>query len=153
MWRCQNNQCTCSTTTSITNSDKQHFLTHIIQTSIIQSNKCSFSHQNTRHTTNQISLNLYVCLYLREQQLHQKRIKQKRGRPTTSREAPNRARARRGQGQMCRHSWGEVLSHQAQSETELSESEHARFRGLAPRANCFAAGRRDIAYSVKKSDD
>ena len=44
----------------------------------------------------------------------------------------------------------EVLSHQAQSETELPKSEHTRFRGLAARANFLAADRPDIVYSAKE---
>ena len=42
-----------------------------------------------------------------------------------------------------------VLSHQVQSETDLLESEHTRFRGLAARANFVAADRPDIVYSAK----
>ena len=41
-----------------------------------------------------------------------------------------------------------VLSHQAQSETELPESEHTCFRGLAARANFQAADRPDIVLSA-----
>ena len=42
------------------------------------------------------------------------------------------------------------LSHQAQSESELPESEHTRFRGQAARANFLAADRPGIVYSVKE---
>ena len=40
-----------------------------------------------------------------------------------------------------------VLNHQVQSETDLPESEHTRFRGLAARANFLAADRPDIVYA------
>ena len=43
-----------------------------------------------------------------------------------------------------------VLSHQVQSEKELPESEHTRFRGLAARANFSATDRPDIVYSAKE---
>ena len=43
-----------------------------------------------------------------------------------------------------------VLSYQAQSETELPESEHTRFGGLAARANFLAADRPEIVFSAKE---
>ena len=43
-----------------------------------------------------------------------------------------------------------MLAHQVESETELPESEHTKFRGLAARANFLAADRIDIIFAAKE---
>ena len=43
-----------------------------------------------------------------------------------------------------------MLAHQVESETELPEGEHTKFRGLAARANFLAADRIDIIFAAKE---